>query len=151
MTRIEESIEIKRPVSQVFAFAMDVNAWPQWDPQMLEVEQTSIGPMGVGTTFRGTVRAMGQRQEWTGIVTEYEPNRKWAHSITSGNVLIDEHLIFDPIKGGTRFTQIYDVQSSGFPEQVAAMLTAGMRTEMNERLRLFKSILQAQPESGSAT
>ena len=150
MTRIEESAFIKCSTKQAFDFAMDVKAWTQWDPTMLEAVQTSKGPMGVGTTFRGVVLAMGQRQVWTGVVTGYQPNKSWSHNITSGNVMINEHLVFDPAEGGTRFTQIYDIQANAFPEQIMTTVATGMHKEMRERLQLLKNILEARSHTDEA-
>jgi uncharacterized membrane protein len=77
MSRIEESIEIQRPVDHVFTFVTDMKNLPKWVPAMQEVEHTSPGQMGVGTTLKGIYNMMGLRMPWTSKVTEYEPNKKW--------------------------------------------------------------------------
>jgi len=64
MGRIEESVEIKRPVDKVFAYTTDAKSWPKWQSFILEAEQTSQGQIGVGATFKGSNRMMGRRVEW---------------------------------------------------------------------------------------
>jgi hypothetical protein len=54
MARIEESIDIVSPIEKVFTYTMDASSWNQWHSIILESEQTSQGPVGIGTTFRGT-------------------------------------------------------------------------------------------------
>jgi hypothetical protein len=49
----EDSIVVRRPIAQVFAFvANPANDW-LWHTPVVEVRQTSLGPVGVGTTFAG--------------------------------------------------------------------------------------------------
>ena len=144
MARIEESVEIKRPVDRVFAYTTDAKSWPKWHGAMPEAEQTSQGQVGVGTTFRGKNRMMGQTSEWTAKVTEYAPNKKWAKVITSGSVVIDDQLIFDPVEGGTKFTMVYDVKMSGFLRLLSSMIVSSMRKQLKLDLINLKSILEAQ-------
>jgi len=124
MARIEESVEIKCPVDNVFAYTTDANSWPKWQSFMMEAEQTSQGQIGVGTMFRGTNRMMGQRMEWTSRVTEYEQNRKWGKNITCGSMIIEEHLTFDPVEGGTKFTLVYDMKVGGFLKLFSPMVVS---------------------------
>jgi len=84
MARIEESVEIKRPLDKVFAYMTDAKSWQKWQSIILEAEQTSQGPMRVGTTFKGISRMMGVSMKWTAKATEYELNKKWGKNITCG-------------------------------------------------------------------
>jgi hypothetical protein len=113
MARIEESVEIQSPVEKVFAFTTDASNWKQWQSIIPEAEQTSPGPVGVGTTFRGTSHLMGRSMKWTSIVTEFELNKKFGKDITSGSVFIEQHNTYQPTKGGVRFTLVYHIKVGG--------------------------------------
>jgi len=89
MARIEESIEIKRPVGKVFAYTTDAENWAKWQSFIPEAEQTSQGSMNVGTTFKGVSRMMGRAWDGPAIVTEYESNKKLGKKITSGSVAFE--------------------------------------------------------------
>lgn len=144
MARIEESVEIKRPADKVFAYMIDVKTWPRWDSGLLEAEQTSPGQMGIGTTIRADMRAMGRRMALTAKVTEYEPNKKWGGTVSSGNMQLEEHFIFDSIAGGTKLTRVYDVQLGGILKLLAPMVLSSMRSGSKKSLSNLKSILEAQ-------
>ena len=60
MSRIEESVEIRCPAEKAFAFTTDATGWSRWQTIIPEAEQTSAGPVGIGTTFRGTNRMPGR-------------------------------------------------------------------------------------------
>ncbi len=143
MPRIEESIEIKRPVDKVFAYTTDAKNWPRWQSFMPEAEQTSQGPVNVGTTFKGVSRMMGRSMKWTAIATEYELDKKWGKKITSGSLAIEEHITCNPAEGGTVFTIDYDMKAGGFLRLLSPVMTGSMRKETKKSLGNLKSILEA--------
>jgi len=144
LARVEESVEIRRPVDQVFAYVTNIKNSPLWESALLEVEQTSEGQPGTGTTFRGAHSIMGRKMEWTSRCTECQPNKKWCETISAGIALIKIHLAFDPTDLGTRFTQVYDMELDGFLRLFATMIISSMREQARADLSKLKGILEAQ-------
>jgi len=143
MARIEESIEIKCPVDKVFAYTTDAKNWPKWLSFMPEAEQTSQGPVNIGTTFKGVSRMMGRSMRWTAIATEYESNKKWGKNITCGSLAIEEHVTYNPVERGTTFTILYDMKVGGFLKLLSPVMAGSMRKETKKSLGNLKSILEA--------
>ena len=143
MPRIEESIEIKRSVDKVFAYTTDAKSWPKWQP-FPEAEQTSRGPMGVGSTTKGTIRMMGLSMKWTAKVTEYELNRKFGKNINSGPITNEQHNSYDPIEGGTKFTIVYDMKVGRLMKPFSPIVVSSMRKALKKALSNLKGILEAQ-------
>ena len=143
MARIKESIEIKRPVDKVFAYTTDAKNWPRWQSFIPEAEQTSQGPVNVGTTFKGVSRMMGRSMKWTAIATEYESDKKWGKKITSGSLAIEEHVTYNPAGGGTIFTIVYDMKAGGFLKLLSPLMAGSMRKETKKSLGNLKSNLEA--------
>ncbi len=144
MAIIEETINIKRPVDKVFAYTLDVKSWPKWQLTVTDTEQTSQGQMGIGTTFKWITNGMGLRMKTTAKVTEYELNKTWSKNIVSGSTVIEDHLFFDPIDGGTKFTLRFDMKVGGFFKLFSPMLASSTRKSMKVALNNIKSILEAQ-------
>ncbi len=142
MAIIEEIVEIKCPVGKVFTYVADAKSWPKWHMSMLEAEQTSSGQVGIGTTFRGANKVMGQRMPWTSKVTEYVANKKWSETISSGSTLIKEQIIFEPIAANTKFIEVYDMKVGGFLKLLSPMVVSSMRKEMKANLVKLKSNLE---------
>lgn len=142
MARIEESIEIRCPVEKVFAITTDASRWSTWHTAIPEAEQTSGGPVGVGTTFRGTTRLMGRSMPWTSTATEYDANRTFGKNIDSGSVIIQQHNTYTPTPDGTRFSMAYDMRFSGCMRLLSPMIVHSMRTEMKNSLVKLKGILE---------
>ena len=144
MARIEESVEIKRPVDKVFAYTTDAKSWAKWQSIIPEAEQTSEGPVGVGATFKGTIHMMGRSMKWTAKATEYEPNRKFGKDISCAPITNEQHNTYDSTEGGTKFTIVYNMKVGGFLKLFSPMLMSSMRKELRKSLGNLKSILEAQ-------
>jgi uncharacterized membrane protein len=61
MAKVEASVVVNRPVEEVFTFMRDIKNWLKWQSGMLEAEQSSEGPVGVGTTYQGVNQFLGRR------------------------------------------------------------------------------------------
>jgi len=143
MARIEESVEIKVPAEKAFAYTTEAKSWPRWQTFIVEAEQTSQGQVGIGTTFKGKNHMMGLTMDWTAKVGQYEPHSKWAKNILSGSMSVDEHVTYDPVEGGIRFTIVYDMNIGGFLKLFSPMIVSSMRKETKKSLLNLKGILEA--------
>jgi len=144
MARIEERIEIKRPVDEVFAYTTEAKNWSKWQSFIPEAAQTSQGPLDVGTTFEGVSHMMGRDMKWTAITSKYELNKKWAKDIASGSLAIEEHVAYNPVEGGTNFTIVYNMKAGGFLKLISILLARSMRKETKKSLGNLKRILETQ-------
>ena len=55
----DSSAVIDRPIAEVFAFLGDGMNDPKFSPRVREMQQTTPGPVGVGTVFASTVKDAG--------------------------------------------------------------------------------------------
>lgn len=144
MARIEESVEIKRPSDKVFNYTTDAKSWPKWQTILPQAEQTSPGPVAVGTTFKGVVRMMGLSMKWTARTTEHVPYTKYGKTITSMALINEQHNTYSPVEGGTRFTIVYDLKIRGIFKLLSPVLVSRMRKELRKSLANLKGVLEVQ-------
>ena len=145
MARIEESVEIKRPPDKVFAYTTDAKTWTKWQSTFPVAEQTSQGPVGVGTTFKGALHQMGLTMKWTATAKEYEANRKFGKSIACGSISIEQHNTYEPIEKGTKFAIVYGMKVGGIMMPFSPMIVCSTRKALKKALGNLKSNLEAQP------
>jgi carbon monoxide dehydrogenase subunit G len=124
MVNMEVSIVINRPLDEVFASLADLESNVKWRSGTVEAQQTSTGPIGVGTTYRMVNSVFGRRLEGEAEVTEFEPNRKFVTKTRSG-YSIEAERIFEPVEDGTKVTFVVKADLAGF-FQLAEPLVAGM-------------------------
>jgi len=144
MARIEERVDIKRPADKVFAYTTDAKTWTKWQSTFPEAEQTSQGPVGVGTTFKGSIHMMGLTMKWTARATEYEANKRFGKSIACGSITNEQHNTYEPIEGGTRFTIVYNMKVGGLMKLFSPMIVGSTRKALKTALGNLKGILEAQ-------
>jgi hypothetical protein len=84
VVRVEKIVQ--RPPETVFDFvaAHHFQNHPRWDPDLLEMRQTSPGAVQVGTTAHVVRRQGGRRVDGTATVTEYEPTRSASWNVEFG-------------------------------------------------------------------
>lgn len=144
MAKIETSVVISRPIGEVFTYMMEIKNWPQWHSGMLEAEQETEGPVGVGTKFRGLNQFLGRSMAWSSEVTEYEPNSKVAQRLQSGPVLFDQSFTFEPVEGGTKLSLFAEGETGGFFKLAEPILNRNMQNQLEENFAHLKEILEAQ-------
>ena len=142
MPTIEESVQISCPVDKVFAYTTDPNSWPKWQP-FPAVKKTSPGPMGIGSTTKGTIRMMGLTMKWTAEVTEFEPNSKFGKNIKSGPINIREHNTYAPQGESTKITIIYDITLGAIMKPLSPVFVSSMRKTLEKALQDLKANLEA--------
>ena len=143
MAKIVASVMIDRPIEEVWKFITDLSKFPKWDSEVLEVRQTSTGPLGLGSTVeaRQKMRNMTLPQR----CIEYEPNRKFSFVVTSGpgkGSIVTFSM--ETIEGKTKFTKVDDLKFSGFYKLVGPFITPTMRREVVAANGNLKRILESE-------
>jgi uncharacterized protein YndB with AHSA1/START domain len=70
--QFENTLTINAPADEVFAYLAQPENLPRWNYALDRTEQTSPGPIGVGTTYRQT-RTLPRPAEEHFRITEYNP------------------------------------------------------------------------------
>jgi hypothetical protein len=83
----------------------------KWHFPADEIEKTSPGPVGVGTTWRISGPVQGQHISITIEVTGYELNRHFAFKTTSGPIEAEDSFTLEPVEGGTRLKLVMKLPS----------------------------------------
>jgi hypothetical protein len=139
---------VRRPPAVVFDFvaAHHFENHPRWDPDLLEMSQTSSGPVGLGTTAR-VVRRQGRRQvEGTATVVAYEPDRRAAWEVRFGAFQLDQRAEFLPEQGGTatRLRLSIGTRARGPVRVIVPLLRGRFRKTMSQSLATIAALLEQQ-------
>lgn len=144
MINIEKSVEIDRPVEEVFAYVMDPNNEPLWNHGTLKAEITSAGPMGVGTTMNYVGRFLGRTVETSYEITEYEVNRKRVNKSLSGPYPYVITNLFESVEGGTKFTATAQMDVGGFFKVAEPLVLRMLNRQVNSGFANLKDLLEAE-------
>ena len=81
--------------------------------------------------------------KWKAKVNEYNPYLGWGKYITSGDVTLQENMVFEPLEEKTRFTLTYDMRIGGLFKIVSPMILWAMRNETKKSLNKLKNIIES--------
>jgi uncharacterized membrane protein len=111
--RVSNSVLIRRPVEQVFAYVTDLSNELRWQPEIKEVRITSPGPLGKGTTFIEVRRSFGIKWVWYLEVDEYEPPFRLCIRTLKGTLPYSGCRQFESVPGGTLVTETGELKMPG--------------------------------------
>ena len=141
--RIEESIEINRPVEDVFAYVSDVNHLPQWAGTTIEVKDAPEGPLHDGATFTDVGKFLGWRIETPLEPTVEAPHRLMYRS-TGGLVPHDWTYTFEPLGHGTRMTLAVEGEPGGFFRLAGPFFERAFKRQLTTDIQRLKDLLEAK-------
>jgi uncharacterized protein YndB with AHSA1/START domain len=99
---VEHTLEIARPIDEVFGYLTDVARIPDWQASAEEAKLE--GELGPGARIREVRSFMGRRAASTMEITEYVPPKRFSlHSVEGPITYAVEHAL-ESVDGGTRVT-----------------------------------------------
>lgn len=81
------SAVVDRAINQVFAFLGDGTNDPKFSPRVQQIQQTTDGPVGVGTVFESTVKDAGMTTSRKFELTAFDPPTKIRWTERSKNMI----------------------------------------------------------------
>jgi uncharacterized membrane protein len=146
MIRVDLSIDISAPVEEVFSYSTNNENDPIWMEEVVKVEKTSEGPIGVGSTFVNHVEFLGKSIEDSHEIIEYESNKRMTIVQRTGAVPFKAIYLYEFLEGGTRFTMQIEAEPGGFFKLAAPLVRRQLETQFERNLKNLKSILEKQDE-----
>lgn len=103
MIRVELTVQVNRPVAEVFAYVTDPARLAEWQPNVISVTKLTEGPVRPGTRFKEVRRGpFGRSVEAIVEVSACEENRRFDLRIVSGPLPVDGENRFSSSDGGTK-------------------------------------------------
>jgi len=137
--RVEESIEIERPVQTVWAMVSDLRNDPRWCRKVKSVEADGDG--------RWTVihKPVPLRPAVPLAVVEVE--RRGPDGLTlrqeDGASVFHVEYTLEPTAAGTRFSQVSDFEWKKLPRMLHRTFARGVRNDVRRQLHALKETLES--------
>jgi NAD(P)-dependent dehydrogenase (short-subunit alcohol dehydrogenase family) len=139
--QLDETIEVRRPLHEVFAYISEFSRIEEWDPAVARAVRTTEGPLGVGSQFRVDMKA-GFSLRYT--VVEWEADRRLLMTVDSKPFTAREEIFFKRTVDGTRvrYSATFDFiaplarLAKAFPgvmDRVGRSAMAGMKRALEDR------------------
>jgi carbon monoxide dehydrogenase subunit G len=142
MVRFELSIEIARPVHEVWEYLIDPENVPEWQASAVSSHQISDGPMGVGTHLEDERRFLGRRGRSEVEVTEFEPERLFTLHGISGPVRFTVRHRLEPSDAGTQVEIEAEADPGGLGRLMRPMIERAAEHEIRKDFDRLKQALE---------
>lgn len=96
---LDETIDVKRSLNEVFAYVSEFNRIDEWDPGVARGTKITDGETGVGTRFKIDMKA-GFSLDYT--VREFEPGKRMLMDVDSRVFTAVEEITFSKTRTGTK-------------------------------------------------
>jgi carbon monoxide dehydrogenase subunit G len=141
MASFENTVTIRRPMEDVFAFLADFENVPAWNYAIVETRKVSPGPVRVGTTYRQT-RSVPRRSEEGFEVTVFEPASRLEVQGEIGPFRARVRYELEPTGSGTRLTNAVELRSSGLLRLVAPLAASRVKSAVAANLDALRQVLE---------
>jgi uncharacterized protein YndB with AHSA1/START domain len=111
-----QKMTINAPQETVFAYVSDISKHGEWGHpgQKLQVEKTSQGPVGQGSTFKSVGQQFGTQND-TVTITEFTPSRRVVYESQGKAGHLRHWFEITPSGSGVEVEKGFDIVKAGFP------------------------------------
>jgi len=139
MIRNEVTLQIAKPVGDVFAFVDDTSQAPRWLSRCVSIEQRSPDPKAIGTQLHYT-HSSGTMD---GSVSAYEKDRRLGMSYTDPMFDVVVDFWFDGENGATTVRHATAIQPKNLIGKLMSPLIGRMtRQQMAKDTQTLKALLE---------
>ena len=142
MVQVEEQIVIRRPIVEVFAYASDPRRAPEWQSALLEVRQTTAGPLGAGAKFIGVRKFLGRKIESNLECVEYTPTTRISFKSDAGPMPFAQSYQFESMPEGVRLTCQMQMRPGALFGLAESLITGSVQRELVASLGDLKDLLE---------
>jgi carbon monoxide dehydrogenase subunit G len=143
MVRFEHSVEIARPVHEVWEYLTDPERVPEWQSSAVSSHQVTDGPMDVGTRLADERRFVGRRARSEVEVTEFDPERLFTLHGLSGPVRFTVRHRLSESSGGTRLEVEAEADPGGLGRLMRPVIERAAEHELKGDFERLKQRLEA--------
>ena len=143
--RVEESIEINKPLEEVFNYVSDVGNFPEWTAHTLEVRKDTPGIPQQGDRFTVAIKSVGRRFETPYERTSYEPKRRYTDRAVGGLIPNQQwDYTFQEVPGGTRLRRAVEAEPGGFLKLLEPLQKRALQRQLRKDLQTLKDVLEVR-------
>ncbi len=135
--KVEETVEIGRPIEEVFAYVTDPENLATWTGVVVEVRKDG------GDRFTLVQKFLGRRFETPCEVIASEPNRRYAYRSTGGPIPYTFSYTLEPSGSGTRFTHTGEGEPGSFFSLVGPLFEKAAKRQMRHDVDTLKDLLES--------
>lgn len=142
MITVEKTVQIDKPVEDVFAYITNIDNVTKWQEGVESIELEGDAST-VGGKYTEVRKFLGREMKTDLEITEFEPNARWSARALSGPVPYTATTIFESVGDGTKVTMHVEGEPSGFFKVAQGAVQKQLDKSVEEDLQRLKKVLEA--------
>ena len=144
MVTLRNTLEVRRPVSAVYDFLVNLENVPKWQPAVIETKRVTEGPIRVGTQFREVAKLMGRRVEGLCEITQLEPGKTIAfHGTPHGPFSYEATYTLESLGDATRISIVGHFRFKGLWRLLQPLARVMLSMESAQELAAMKVAIES--------
>ena len=144
MPSFQISIDIDKPVQDVFAYTSQIENRMKWQPSLQKVVAKSEGPMCQGTKWLETTKIGTRTEDFEMLYKTFEPNKRILEDV-KGRIMTGKiDILFEDQGAKTRLIVIFNAQFKGLLKLVSPLVIPVIKRGITEDVTLLKGLIEAQ-------
>lgn len=145
MPSVEQSVDIRAPITLVFAAVTDPRRAGEWNPHIVEIRDLAPGPIGEGSSWRQKASMAGQTVDVTCRIVRFNPPYEGVLEI-SGDQQARITTTCRPNGSQTRLTQVLEFSAGGGLKgaMMARIAQQLIQREMSQSLSRARDTLERE-------
>ncbi|NJN47648.1 MAG: SDR family NAD(P)-dependent oxidoreductase [Candidatus Competibacteraceae bacterium] len=145
MIRLQETIEVPRPIAEAFSYTSNFSHIAEWDPGITESIKLSPGAIGVGTRFQLTVKFGLSSTLMDYVITTYDPPDCVVLEGEGGSIQAIDTIRFAATETGTRIDYTADITLKGWAGFTESFLNGTLNRIGKQAVTGLQKALTEQP------
>ena len=143
MIDLETTVEISRPVAEVFTYVADQTNAPQWQSGLQEVRRLTAGPIGAGSQHEFIRRFAGREIATRNRFVDFEEGRYVRFEIVEGWLTGQASYLTEPSPGGTVLTSRMHFNAHGYAAFLEPLLSRVLARDSRRDEKRLKRLLES--------
>jgi uncharacterized membrane protein len=141
MIKVETTVQINKPVEEVFEFAANAENGPKWQEGLDSVTDIT-GGQEAGARYTEVRKFLGKDMKTVMETIEIVPNVKWVGKVIEGPVPYQVTVLYEAVSGGTKMTTHVEAEPKGFFKVAQGAVQGQLEKSLEESGHNLKLLLE---------
>lgn len=132
MASFAHTVQIARPLAEVFPWLLEEDRVPRWTSHLEAYERLGDGPLGPGARVRQVLDVSGRRIDVELEVVRYDEPRTAETRFSTNGIDVVNGYALEPAGAGTRLTQTVEAKARSLG---ARMLVPVLQPRLEQKVR----------------
>lgn len=141
MIKVEQSVVIKKPLKEVFAYSQDIENAAKFQKGVDSVVMVEGPDNTVGSRYAEVRKFLGKEMRTTLEITAFKENELWGAKVVEGPLPFEVTMTYEAVPEGTKITTTVEAEPKGFFKLAEKAVASNLEKSLAEDFETLKTLL----------